>query len=169
MRFRNGINSSVWAIAACLVLTLSVTAMAGETEDLAKESQNPIGNIISLPFENNFAFGVGPEDAFVYTLNLKPVYPMTFGKVWKDPYVVDRNRDETSRTSNGGRLTWDRIFGSQFQLQYTYRKNDISSEKSGDFLGLSNDDKKPLELEPVRQQSDELLRRGRLRGYRFQH
>jgi hypothetical protein len=64
-----------------MVLTLSVTAMAGETEDLAKESQNPIGNIISLPFENNFAFGVGPEDAFVYTLNLKPVYPMTFGKV----------------------------------------------------------------------------------------
>ena len=33
-------------------------------------------------------------------------------KVWKDPYVVDKNRDETSRTSNGGRLTWDRIFGS---------------------------------------------------------
>jgi len=24
-----------------------------------------IGNIISLPFENNFDFGVGPEDAFV--------------------------------------------------------------------------------------------------------
>jgi hypothetical protein len=50
-------------------------------EDLAKESQNPIGNIISLPFENNFDFGVGPEDAFVYNLSLKPVYPMTFGKV----------------------------------------------------------------------------------------
>ena len=50
-------------------------------EDLAKESQNPIGNIISLPFENNFDFGVGPEDAFVYSLNLKPVYPVNFGKV----------------------------------------------------------------------------------------
>jgi len=81
MRSRNGINSSEWAIAASLVLVLSAIAMAGETEDLAKESQNPIGNIISLPLENNFAFGVGPEDAFVYTLNLKPVYPMTFGKV----------------------------------------------------------------------------------------
>jgi hypothetical protein len=50
-------------------------------EDLAKESQNPIGNIISLPFENNFDFGVGPEDAFVYKLNLKPVYPFDFKKV----------------------------------------------------------------------------------------
>ena len=75
-------------------------------------------------------------------------------KVWKDPYVVDRNRDETSRTSNGGRLTWDRIFGSQFQLQYTYRKIDISSEKSGDFLGLSNADKKLLERDGDRHVGD---------------
>ena len=81
MRSGNGIRSSVWANAACLVLIPSATAMAGETEDLAKESQYPIGNIISLPFENNFDYGVGPEDAFVYSLNLKPVYPMTFGKV----------------------------------------------------------------------------------------
>lgn len=57
-------------------------------------------------------------------------------KVWKDPYVVDKNRDETSRESTGARLVWDRIFGSQFQLQYTYRNIDISSEKSGDFLDL---------------------------------
>jgi hypothetical protein len=75
-------------------------------------------------------------------------------KVWKDPYVVDRNRDETSRTSNGGRLTWDRIFGSQFQLQYTYRKIDVSSEKSGDFLGLSNADKKLLERDGDRHVGD---------------
>jgi len=40
-----------------------------------------IGNIVSLPFENNFDFGVGPEDALVYTLNLKPVYPLNLGKV----------------------------------------------------------------------------------------
>jgi len=65
-------------------------------------------------------------------------------KVWKDPYVVDKNRKDTSRTSNGGRLTWDRILGSGLQLRYTYRKIDISSEKSGDFIGLSNDDKKLL-------------------------
>lgn len=38
-------------------------------------------------------------------------------KVWKNPYVVDKNRDETSRSSYGGRLAWDRIFGSNFQLQ----------------------------------------------------
>ena len=66
-------------------------------------------------------------------------------KVWKDPYVVDKNRKDTNRTSNGGRLTWDRILGSQLQVRYTYRKIDISSEKSGDFLGLSSADKNLLE------------------------
>ena len=79
-------------------------------------------------------------------------------KVWKDPYVVDKNRDETSRTSNGGRLVWDRIFGSQFQLQYTYRKIDISSEKSGDFLDLSNADKKLLERDGDRHVGEALYR-----------
>ena len=65
-------------------------------------------------------------------------------KVWKDPYVVDRNRDDTSRESTGARLVWDRIFGSQFQLQYTYRNIDISSEKSGEFLELTSAERSRL-------------------------
>lgn len=52
-------------------------------------------------------------------------------KVWRDPYEVDRNRDETRQDSNGGRLVWDRIFGIPMQVQYTYRNIDIGSEKSG--------------------------------------
>ncbi len=59
-------------------------------------------------------------------------------KVWKDPYVQGQNREDTTRTSTGARLVWDRIFGSAFQAQYTYRNVDISSEKSGQFLGLSS-------------------------------
>jgi len=31
-----------------------------KTEELAKESQNPIANLISVPFQNNFNFGIGP-------------------------------------------------------------------------------------------------------------
>src|SRR5215469_1835740 len=31
-------------------------------EELAKLAQNPIGNIISIPFQNNFNFGVGPNN-----------------------------------------------------------------------------------------------------------
>ncbi|MCP3869355.1 MAG: DUF2860 domain-containing protein, partial [Gammaproteobacteria bacterium] len=55
-------------------------------------------------------------------------------KVWKDPYLVGQDRDDTKRKSNGGRLTWDRILGSKLQLRYTYRKIDIDSEKSGDSI-----------------------------------
>jgi len=73
MLSRNVMKTGVMIILTCLVLIISTFAAADDQEDLAKESQNPIGNIISLPFENNIDFGVGPEDAFVYSLNLKPV------------------------------------------------------------------------------------------------
>lgn len=49
-------------------------------EDLAKQSQNPLGTIISLPFENNFYFNIGPADATAYALTMKPVYPVDLGK-----------------------------------------------------------------------------------------
>ena len=58
-------------------------------------------------------------------------------EVWQDPYVAGyQERVETERNSNGGRLVWDRILDSQFQLQYTYRKIDLDLERSGEFLGL---------------------------------
>jgi len=66
----------IWFFVAML------TAVPGwAQEDLAKKSQNSVGDIISLPFENNTSFGVGPEDAVVNTLNLKPVYPVNIGKM----------------------------------------------------------------------------------------
>ena len=58
-------------------------------------------------------------------------------EVWEDPYVINQNRIETDRTSKGVRLTWDRILDSELQLEYTYRKIDIDTERSGTFLGLS--------------------------------
>lgn len=35
-------------------------AQAQDTEELAKESQNPVANLISLPFQNNTNFKAGP-------------------------------------------------------------------------------------------------------------
>ncbi|MGB5748312.1 MAG: DUF2860 family protein [Desulfobacterales bacterium] len=55
-------------------------------------------------------------------------------KVWEDPYLTGQDRDDTKRKSTGARLTWDRIFGSFFQVQYTYRKVDIDTETSGQSL-----------------------------------
>ena len=67
----------------CLLLAAALMAVPETVkaqQELAKESQNPIGNLISVPFENNTSFSEGPEDATVNTLNLKPVYPVSLGK-----------------------------------------------------------------------------------------
>jgi len=50
-------------------------------ENLAKQSQNPLASVISVPFENNTFYGVGPSDATVNVLNLKPVVPIAMGPV----------------------------------------------------------------------------------------
>ena len=61
-------------------------------------------------------------------------------KVWQDPYVAGyQDRVETNQNSNGGRLVWDRPFGTRLQLQYTYRKIDLGEEASGEFLGLNSE------------------------------
>jgi hypothetical protein len=58
-------------------------------------------------------------------------------EVWKDPYVLYYNRSKTDRTSTGFRVAWDRIFGSELELQYSYRKIDVEDEYSGYFSGLN--------------------------------
>lgn len=62
-----------------VLLSASFFNLCYAQEELAKQSQNPLGTIISLPFENNFYFGVGPSNSNAYALNFKPVYPVTFG------------------------------------------------------------------------------------------
>jgi len=51
-------------------------------EELAKETQNPVANLISVPFQNNFNFGLGPNDATQWILNVQPVIPITLNKDW---------------------------------------------------------------------------------------
>jgi opacity protein-like surface antigen len=59
-------------------------------------------------------------------------------RVWKDPYVTNQNRDDTDRRNMGAQFTWDKMFGSNLELEYSARKVDIGSEQSGEFLGLTN-------------------------------
>lgn len=55
-------------------------AQAGKSDtELAKTSQNPVGDLISLPLQNNTTFGVGPNDATDNTLNIQPIYPVKLG------------------------------------------------------------------------------------------
>ena len=45
--------------------------------ELAKKLQNPVADLISVPIQNNWDFGIGPEDAMRYTANIQPVIPFS--------------------------------------------------------------------------------------------
>ncbi len=52
-----------------------------QAAELAKQLQNPVASLISVPFQNNFEFNLGPnDDGFKYTLNFQPVIPVSLGK-----------------------------------------------------------------------------------------
>ncbi|WP_147707694.1 neuromedin U [Microvirga massiliensis] len=50
--------------------------------DLAKAAQNPIADMISLPFQNNFNFNVGPHKQLQNILNIQPVVPISLNQDW---------------------------------------------------------------------------------------
>lgn len=54
-------------------------ADAGE---LAKQVQNPIANLISVPFQENLDYRIGPYDRARSTLNVQPVIPMQLSPGW---------------------------------------------------------------------------------------
>ena len=75
-----------------LVLVAAATALFGaaplraqdeaggaSASDLAKLSQNPVGNVYNLPFQNNANFKDG--DLTSNFLNIQPVIPVTIGKI----------------------------------------------------------------------------------------
>ena len=74
------LSRRVFAVAVLLVaLGPGSVRIAQADDNLAKESQNPLSTVVSLPFENNTLFRIGPSDATANSLNVKPVYPVRVG------------------------------------------------------------------------------------------
>ena len=76
---------TTWLASAVLGAALVVTVPAHaemSAEELAKLAQNPVGNLISVPFQNNTNFNVGPLDGTQNILNIQPVYPIEVNTDW---------------------------------------------------------------------------------------
>jgi len=51
-------------------------------EELAKLAQNPVGNLVSVPLQNNTNFNTGPLSGTQNILNIQPVIPIEVNKDW---------------------------------------------------------------------------------------
>jgi hypothetical protein len=69
--------------AACILLIASPHGRADpDVSDQAKQSQNPIADLISVPLQNNTNLNAGPERRTLDVLNVQPVIPISLGPDW---------------------------------------------------------------------------------------
>ena len=69
------------AIAASGAIALPAQAELS-AEELAKLAQNPVGNLVSVPFQNNTNLNYGPENKTQNILNIQPVIPVSVNEEW---------------------------------------------------------------------------------------
>jgi hypothetical protein len=65
-----------------LLAASSPSRADGDVSDQAKEAQNPIANLISVPLQNNTNLNVGPERGTLNVLNVQPIIPVSLGQDW---------------------------------------------------------------------------------------
>ena len=77
-------NTTITSLAAIVIALLCASQQvhAADQSDLAKAAQNPIADLISLPFQNNTNFKVGPDERTQNILNIQPVYPVSLNDDW---------------------------------------------------------------------------------------
>jgi hypothetical protein len=125
-------------VTVCLALALVTgNAIAGEPakapdqKALAKASQNPVADLISVPFENNATFNNGPDDVFVNILNIKPVIPMGLTENWN---LINRAIISAVYQDDGFKGSQGQNLGSQFGLGDMVYQGFISPKKPGKII-----------------------------------
>jgi len=100
----------VIAIFAIFLSSYSWAQDAAADADLVKEAQNPIANIVSVPFLNSTNFGLGPDgDRTGNLLNFQPVIPFFNGRlitrtIFNIPTTPDFSESSGSKTGFGDLL-----------------------------------------------------------------
>ena len=56
---------------------------SSDVQEVAKKLQNPVASLISVPFQNNFQYGLGPDKkGSQYILRFQPVIPVSISTEW---------------------------------------------------------------------------------------
>ncbi|MGC1387019.1 MAG: hypothetical protein WA807_03320 [Steroidobacteraceae bacterium] len=101
-------NTRALRAAAFAVIMLAASAARAElsAEELAKIAQNPVGNLISVPFQENMNLNAGPYQKNLSVLNIQPVIPIDVNEDWN---VITRwilpVISQPAYTPNQGRTT----------------------------------------------------------------
>ena len=70
------------AVVALFVSLVVSQVRAQDATELAKKTQNPVADLISVPLQSNFNFGAGSKDKMIYILNVQPVIPFHLTEDW---------------------------------------------------------------------------------------
>ena len=61
---------------------VSAPRVGADTGELAKQAQNPIADLVSVPFQSNTNFNAGPFNRTQEIVNIQPVVPMHITNDW---------------------------------------------------------------------------------------
>lgn len=96
-----------------------------EAAALAKASQNPLAKMISVPFQNNTTYGIGPNNQAQNVLNIQPVYPIGLGNVnlinrLIAPVITQPNTATNDNTTGLGDISLTSWFSPSKASSITY-------------------------------------------------
>jgi len=75
-------SSIIMGVALLGILALPSPGYPEGESELAKQTQNPVADLISIPFQNNMNFGLEPNHRTQNILNIQPVIPFNLSDNW---------------------------------------------------------------------------------------